>query len=103
MTAFDSHDGHNSNEMQEIVVDISNVNQIGLMVDDATQMATCTPSSNGPEVVLALNTPISGENIRAYCMDVDGVRYYCDLSLVGKIADSEITLDRFQKMYKYYM
>lgn len=103
MMAFDSHDGHNSNEMQEVVVDISNVNQIELLVDDAIQMATGTPSSKGPEVILALNTPIIGESIRAYCMNVDGVRYYCDLNLVGKIADSEITLDRFQKLYKYYM
>lgn len=103
MTAFDSHDGHNSNEMQEVVVDISNLNQIELLVDDAIQIATGTPTSKGPEVVLALNTPISGESIRAYCMNVDGVRYYCDLNLVGKIADSEITLDRFQKLYKYYM
>lgn len=36
-------------------------------------------------------------------MNVNGVRYYCDLNLVGKIAESEITLDRFQKLYKYYM
>lgn len=103
MMAFDSHDGHNSNEMQEVVVDISDVNQIELLVDDAIQMATGTPSFKGPEVILALNTPIIGESIRAYCMNVDGVRYYCDLNLVGKIADSEITLDRFQKLYKYYM
>lgn len=103
MTAFDSHDGRNSNEMQEVVVDIAHINQIALLVDDAIQMATGTPSTKGPEVILALSAPISGESIRAYYMDVDGVRYYCDLNLVGKIAESEITLDRFQKLYKYYM
>jgi hypothetical protein len=103
MTAFDSNDGHNSNEMQEIVVDIAHVNQIALLVDDAIQMATGTASVKGPEVTLAVSAPINGESIRAYYMSVDGVRYYCDLNLVGKIAESEITLDRFQKLYKYYM
>lgn len=103
MTAFDSNDGHNSNEMQEIVVDIAHVNQIALLVDDAIQMATGTASVKGPEVTLAVSAPIIGESIRAYYIDVDGVRYYCDLNLVGKIAESEITLDRFQKLYKYYM
>lgn len=33
----------------------------------------------------------------------NGPRRNCDLNLVGKIAESEITLDRFQKLYKYYM
>ena len=66
-------------------------------------MATGTPSVKGPEVTLAVSAPISGESIRAYYMDVDGVRYYCDLNLVGKITESEITLDRFQKLYKYYI
>ena len=103
MTAFDSNDGHNSNEMQEIVIDIAHVNQIALLVDDAIQMATGTASVKGPEVTLAVSAPITGESIRAYYMYVDGVRYYCDLNLVGKITDSEITLDRFQKLYKYYM
>jgi hypothetical protein len=60
-------------------------------------------SVKGPKVTLAVSTPISGENISAYYMNVNGVRYYCDLNLVGKIAESEITLDRFQKLYKYYM
>nr|DAW40491.1 MAG TPA: hypothetical protein [Bacteriophage sp.] len=103
MTAFDSNDGRNENELQEVIVDVSKVNQIALLVDDAIQMATGTPSVKGPEVTLAVSAPINGESIRAYYMDVDGVRYYCDLNLVGKITDSEITLDRFQKLYKYYM
>lgn len=60
-------------------------------------------SVKGPKVTLAVSAPISGENISAYYMNVNGVRYYCDLNLVGKIAESEITLDRFQKLYKYYM
>lgn len=64
MTAFDSHDGRNSNEMQEVVVDIAHINQIALLVDDAIQMATGTPSTKGPEVILALSAPISGESIR---------------------------------------
>lgn len=98
-----SSSGRNENELQEVIVDVSKVNQIALLVDDAIQMATGTPSVKGPEVTLAVSAPISGESIRAYYMDVDGVRYYCDLNLVGKIAESEITLDRFQKLYKYYM
>lgn len=48
-------------------------------------------SVKGPKVTLTVSTPISG------------VRYYCNLNLVGKIAESEITLDRLQKLYKYYM
>lgn len=56
-------------------------------------------SVKGPKVTLTVSAPISGE----YYMDFNGVRYYCNLNLVGKIAESEITLDRFQKLYKYYM
>ena len=103
MTAFYSNEGRNKNELQEVIVDVSKVNQSALLVDDAIQMATGTPSVKGPEVTLAVSAPSTGEGIMAYYMDVDGVRYYCDLNLVGKIAESEITLDRFQKLYKYYM
>lgn len=103
MTAFDSNDGHNENELQDVIVDVSKVNQIALLVDDSIQMVTGTPSVKGPIVEFDSSSPITGNSIRAYYMDVDGIRYMCDIDLTALISGSTITLDRIQWMYKYYM
>lgn len=100
LISFDSTDGATTGEMRSVIVDASELNELGI-VADGTMISGLTGSVDivGGELNITLSSPNSGGSVYVYYIDVGGVRYYGKMNCT--LESDVIHMDRFAEMYRY--